>query len=153
MQLAFVILQGISVLILLVQDTVNLAPFNNLGAQVRHLGWTKLVIGTLFTASGAALSLYLTIRFDGVLLPLGAKVFFVLWWTMAMVGMFMSWYKPYFFGPTQKELGLYQTFFAGTHSILPVRHGYPGPNTLHLVLHAVGIPCALLGFLKVAGVF
>jgi len=153
MQLAFVILQGIGLLLILVQDTVNLAPFNNLAAQVRHLGWTKIVLGTLFTASGAIVSLFLTIRFDGASLPLSAKIFFVLWWAMAMVGMFMSWYKPYFFGPTQKELDLYRAFFAGTHSILPVRHGYPGPNTLHLVLHALGIPCALFGFLKVAGVF
>jgi hypothetical protein len=153
MQLAFVILQGILLLIILVQDTVNLAPFNNLDAQVRHLGWTKLVIGTLFMAIGAVVSLYLTIRFDGVPLPLSAKVFFVFWFGMTMVGMFMSWYKPYFFGPTQKELDLYQALFAGTHSILPVRHGFSGPNTLHLVLHALGIPCALFGFLKVAGVF
>ena len=153
MQLAFVILQGIILLILLVQDTVNLAPFNNLGAQVRHLGWTKLVIGTFLNAIGAVVSLYLTIRFNGTPLPLSAKIFFVLWYAMMMLGMYVSWYKPYFFGPTQKELDLYQAFFAGTHSILPVRNGYPGPNTLHLVLHALGIPCALLGFLKVAGVF
>jgi hypothetical protein len=153
MQLAFVILQGIVLLILLVQDTVNLALFNNLSAQVRYLGWTKLLLGTLFTVSGAAVSLYLTIRFDGVPLPTGAKLFFVLWWSMLMLGMYASWYKPYFFGPTQKELDLYQALFAGTHSILPVRHGFPGPNTLHLVLHALGIPCALFGFLKVAGVF
>ena len=153
MQVAFVILQGILLLIILVQDTVNLAPFNNLGAQVRYLGWTKLIIGTLFMASGAVASLYLTIRFNGVPLPFSAKVFFVLWYSMTMVGMFTSWYKPYFFGPTRKELELYQAIFAGTHSILPVRHGFPGPNTLHLVLHALGIPCALLGFLKVAGVF
>ena len=153
MQLAFIILQGILVLILLVQDTVNLAPFNNLGAQVRHLGWTKIVIGTLLNASGVVVSLYLTIRFDGMPLPLGAKLFFIFWWNMMMLGMFMSWYKPYFFGPTQKELDLYQALFAGTHSILPVRHGFPGPNALHLVLHALGIPCALFVFLKVAGVF
>ncbi len=153
MQLVFVILQGILILILLVQDTVNLAPFNNLGAQVRHLGWTKLVIGTLFTAIGAVVSLFLTIRFDGVPLPLSAKLFFVLWYGMLMLGMYASWYKPYFFGPTKKELDLYHAIFAGTHSILPVRHGFPGPNTLHLVLHALGIPCALFGFLKVAGVF
>jgi hypothetical protein len=153
MQLVFVILQGLLILLFLVQDTVNLSPFNNLGAQVRYLGWTKLVIGTLFTASGAVASLYLTIRFDGVPLPLCAKLFFVFWWGMGMVGMFMSWYKPYFFGPTRKELDLYQAIFAGTHSILPVRHGFPGPNTLHLVLHALGIPCALFGFLKVAGIF
>jgi hypothetical protein len=54
-------------------------------------------------------------------LPLGAKIFFVLWWSMLMFGMFMSWYKPWFFGPTQKELDLYQAIFAGTHSILPGR--------------------------------
>jgi hypothetical protein len=153
MQLAFVILQAVVLLILLVQDTVNLAPFNNLGAQIRYLGLTKLLLGTFFTVSGAVVSLYLTIRFNGVPLPLGAKIFFVLWWSMLMLGMYTSWYKPYFFGPTRKELDLYQAFFAGTHSILPVRHGFPGPNTLHLVLHALGIPCALFGFLKVAGVF
>lgn len=153
MQLVFLILQGILLLIILVQDTVNLAPFNNLGAQVRHLGWTKLVLGTLFTASGAVVCLWLTIRFNGRPLPWGAKIFFVLWFGMMMFGMFMSWYKPYFFGPTRKELDFYQAIFAGTHSILPVRHGFPGPNTLHLVLHALGVPCAVLGFLKVAGVF
>jgi hypothetical protein len=153
MQFVFVTLQGLSILLILVQDTVNLAPFNNLGAQVRHLGWTKLVIGTFLNAIGAVVCLYLTIRFDGAPLSLAAKVFFVLSYSMAMLGMYASWYKPYFFGPTQKDLDHYQALFAGTHSILPVRHGYPGPNTLHLVLHALGIPCALLGFLKVAGVF
>jgi hypothetical protein len=153
MQLVFVILQAILLLILLVQDTVNLAPFNNLGAQVRHLGWTKLVLGTLFTVSGAVVSLSLTIRFEGMTLPLGAKLFFVLWWSMLMLGMYASWYKPYFFGPTQKELDLYRALFAGTHSILPMRKGFPGPNTLHLFIHALGIPCAVLGYLKVGGVF
>jgi hypothetical protein len=44
---------------------------------------------------------YLTIRFDGVSLPLSAKLFFVLWSGLTLAGMFMSWYKPYFFGPTQ----------------------------------------------------
>jgi hypothetical protein len=153
MQLTFIILQSFSVLLLVVQDTVNLAPFNNLAAQVRHIGWTKLLLGTLFTVSGAVVALYLSIRFNGEPLPLGAKVFFVLWWSMVMIGMFMSWYKPYFFGPTQKDLDLYQAVFSGTHSILPVRRGFPGPNTLHLILHALGIPCAVLGFLKVASVF
>lgn len=153
MQLTFVILQVLGLLLILVQDTVNLAPFNNLAAQVRYLGWTKLVLGTLFMASGAVVSLYLTIRFNGVPLPFGAKLFFVLWSGMTMLGMYASWYKPYFFGPTKKELDLYQALFAGTHSLLPVRHGWPGPNTLHLVLHALGIPCAVLGFLKVTGVF
>ena len=117
----------------------------------RWTGFRNIV--NLFMGIGAVLCLYLTIRFDGVALPLSAKIFFILWWGMMMIGMFMSWYKPYFFGPTRKELDLYQAIFAGTHSILPVRHGFPGPNTLHLVLHALGIPCALLGFLKVAGAF
>jgi hypothetical protein len=153
MQLVFVILQTLLLLLFLVQDTVNLAPFNNLGAQVRHLGWTKLLLGTLFIASGTGVSLHLTIRFDGVPLPFSAKLFFVLWWGMVMGGMFMSWYKPYFFGPTRKELDLYQALFTGTHSLLPVRRGFAGPNTLHLVLHALMISCALFSFLKVAGVF
>jgi len=153
MQLAFVILQSILLVVYLTQDTVNLAPFNNLPAQVRHIGWPKLIVATLIMSGLIAYNLYLTIEYRGAALPTGAKIYFCVWWGVTMLGMFTSWYKPYFFGPTPKELEQYHKYFSGTHTILPPRHGYPGPNTLHLVLHAVGIPCAVLGFLKVAGVF
>lgn|GEM_PF-4043040 len=103
MQLVFVILQAILLLIILVQDTVNLAPFNNLGAQVRHLGWTKLVLGTLFTASGAVVSLYLTIRFDGVLLPLSAKLFFVLWYGMRWLECSRHGINPTYLAPPRRN--------------------------------------------------
>jgi hypothetical protein len=153
MQWLAVILQSILLAIFLVQDTVNLAPFNNLPAQLRRLGWTKIIIGTCITAGCAAASLYLTIKYSGAPLPMSAKIFFVLWWGMLMLGMWTAWYKPYFLGPTDKELELYRQLFSGTHSVLPVRHGFPGPNTLHLFMHFFMMACAVLGFLKVAGVF
>jgi hypothetical protein len=153
MQPTFVILQSILLAMYLVQDTVNLAPFNNLPAQVKHIGWNKLIIGTLLMSGLLATSLGLTIKYNGAALPLTGKIFFVIWWSLLMHGMFMAWYKPYFFGPTSKETEMYRQFFSGTHTILPPRHGYPGPNTLHLVLHFFMISCAVLGFLKVAGVF
>ena len=153
MQLSFVILQSILLAMYLVQDTVNLAPFNNLPAQVKNIGWNKLIIGTLIMCGLLAASLGLTIKYSGMPLPVGVKIFFVLWWGMQMMGMFAAWYKPYFFGPTPKEMEMYRQYFSGTHTILPARHGYPGPNTLHLVLHFFMISCAALGFLKVAGVF
>ncbi len=151
MQLLAVILQSILLALFLMQDTVNLAPFNNLAAQIRRLGWAKTILGTCITAGCAAASLYLTIKYRGAPLPLGAKLFFVLWWGMLMLGMWMAWYQPYFFGPSAKDLELYHDLFEGTHSILPARHGFRGPNTLHLVLHFFMIACAVLGLLKVAG--
>jgi len=153
MQTAFVILQSVLLVIFLIQDTVNLAPFNNLAKQVKYLGWTKLILGTALMSGLLGLSLYLTIQYSGVPLPLGAKIFFAFWYGMTMIGMYASWYKPYFYGPTPKEMELYNQLFAGTHTILPVRNGFPGPNTLHLVLHFFGVSCAVLGFLKVAGAF
>jgi len=153
MQQVFVLFQSILLVIFLIQDTVNLAPFNNLAKQVKFLGWTKLILGTALMSGLLGLSLYLTIHYSGVPLPTSAKVFFIIWYGMTMMGMFASWYKPYFFGLTPKEMEMYNQLFAGTHTILPVRNGFPGPNTLHLVLHFFGFPCAVLGFLKVAGVF
>jgi hypothetical protein len=153
MQTLFVVLQSILLVLCLIQDTVNLAPLNNLAAQIKHIGWKKLILGTLLMSGLLACSLYLTLKYAGAPLPLGAKLFLVLWWGLPMLGMYMAWYKPYFFGPTPKELETYQQYFSGTHTLLPPRHGYPGPNTLHLILHAFMIPCAVLGFLKVAGVF
>jgi len=153
MQPLFVGLQIILLVLFLIQDTVNLAPFNNLRAQIKFLGWTKTIIGTAITTGGAAASLAVAVKYAGAPLPLGAKIFYVLWWAMLMLGMYASWYKPYFFGPTPKELDLYTQLFAGTHSLLPVRRGFPGPNTFHLFLHCFIVSCAVLGILKVAGMF
>ncbi len=154
MQTLFVVLQSILLGFFLVQDIVSLRPLNDIPAQVKYLGWTKLILGTLFTSSLLGTSLWLTLHYSGAPLPWGAKAFFVFWWSMLMIGMYMSWYKPYFRGPTPKETELYNALFANTHTILPVRNSFPGPNTFHLViLHPLMIACAALGFLRVAGVF
>ncbi|HVU38972.1 MAG TPA: hypothetical protein VHC95_11610, partial [Opitutales bacterium] len=70
MQTLFVILQSGLLGLFLVQDTVNLKPFNNLAAQIEHIGWNKLIIGTLFTSGLLGCSLYLTIKYAGTPLPL-----------------------------------------------------------------------------------
>ena len=153
MQLLFIVLQSIMVFLFLIQDTINLAPFNNLRAQIKFLGWTKTLVGTAIMTGLAVASLVVAIKFNGAPLPLGAKIFYVFWWSMLMLGMYASWYKPYLFGPTPKEMDMYNQLFAGTHSVLPIRRGFPGPNTFHLFMHFFMIACAILGFAKVAGVF
>jgi hypothetical protein len=72
---------------------------------------------------------------------------------MQMLGMYMAWYRPYIFGPTEKELTYYQEMHAGTHSFLPLRKGYPGPNTWHVGQNFFMAACAVLAILRVVGVF
>jgi hypothetical protein len=153
MQSLFVILQSVLLALFLTQDTVQLPPLNNRREMVKHLGWTKILLGTAITSGCVLASLLVAIRYNGAPLPWGAKVFYVLWWGPMLYGMYHSWYRPYFFGPTPKDLDEYTKYHGNTHTILPPRNGYPGPNTFHLFLHALMLPCALLGFLKVAGLF
>jgi hypothetical protein len=154
MQNAFVFLQCVLLALFLAQDTVPMPPLNDLAAEVKFLGWKKIILGTALTSGLVALSLILAIRYSGAPLPVAAKIFFFLWWGMMMLGMYTSWYKPYFFGPTPKELEMYHALFARTHTLLPPRNGFAGPNTLHLViLHPLMIACAVLAYLKMAGVF
>jgi hypothetical protein len=153
MQTTFIIFQSILLVMYLIQDTVNMAPLNNLPAQIKHLGWKKTIIATVITSGLLALSLCATIEHPAPPLPLWLKIFFVLWWGTQMLGMYVAWYKPYIFGPTEKELAQYQVLFAGTHSVLPVRKGFPGPNTWHVGQNFFMVACAALAFLRVAGVF
>jgi len=153
MQTTFIVFQSILLIMYLIQDTVNLAPLNNLSRQIKHLGWPKTIMATVITSGLLAFSLYATIEHPAPSLPLSLKIFEVIWWGTQMIGMYVAWYKPYIFGPTEKELAMYQTLFSGTHSFLPVRKGFPGPNTWHVGQNFFMAACAGLAFLKVAGVF
>jgi hypothetical protein len=154
MQVTFVILLSILLAVYLVQDTAHLPPLNNQRQMVKHLGWTKILLGTVLMSGGIAYSLWVAIRYSGQPLPLGEKIFYLVFWTMSLLGMFDSWYRPYFSGPKPKDLDDYARYHSGTHTLLPARNGYPGPNTFHLtIVHPLGVACAVLGCLKVAGAF
>jgi hypothetical protein len=153
MQTTFVIFQSILLVLYLIQDTVPMAPLNNVPALVKKVGWIKVIIATLIMSGLLALSLYLTIRYPAPPVPVMLKIFYVVWWGIQMIGMYYAWYKPYIFGPTAKELADYQEMHVGTHSFLPVRKGYPGPNTWHVVQNFFMAACALLALMKVTGMF
>ena len=154
MQATFVILLSILLVVYLIQDAVHMPPLNNQRQMVKHLGWTKIILGTALMSGLIGYSLWVAINYRGQPLPLGAKIFYLVFWTMLLLGMFDSWYRAYFFGPKPKDLDDYSKYHAGTHTILPPRNGYPGPNTFHLVIvHPLGVAGVVLGYLKVAGVF
>ena len=153
MQTTFVIFQSILLVMYLIQDTVSMAPLNNVPALVRKVGWTKVILATLLMSGLLALSLYWTVAYPAPPLPVSLKIFYVIWWGMQMLGMYMAWYRPYIFGPTEKELMYYQEMHAGTHSFLPLRKGYPGPNTWHVGQNFFMAACAVLAILRVVGVF
>ena len=153
MQTTFIIFQSILLVMYLIQDTVNMAPLNNVQALARKVGWTKIIIATAIMSGLLAISLYETIEHPTPPLPWLLKIFYAIWWGMQMIGMYVAWYKPYIFGPTAKELADYQEMHVSTHSFLPVRKGYPGPNTWHVGQNFFMVACAGLAFLRVAGVF
>jgi hypothetical protein len=60
-QTTFVIFQSILLVMYLIQDTVSMAPLNNVPALVRKVGWTKVILAMLIMSGLLALSLYLTV--------------------------------------------------------------------------------------------
>lgn len=154
MQATFVVLLSILLLLYLVQDTVPMPPLNSQRQMLKHLGWTKIVLGTALMSGLIACALWVAIKYAGRPLPLGAKIFYLAFWPMTLLGMYDAWYRPYFSGPRPKDLEDYAKYHAGTHTFLPPRNGYPGPNTFHLVfIHPLGVACVVLACLKAAGVF
>jgi hypothetical protein len=152
-QTTFVVFQSILLVMYLVQDTVKMPPLNNVPALVRKVGWAKVILATAIMSGLLALSLYWTVAYPAPPLPVALKAFYALWWGLQMYGMYVAWYRPYIFGPTAKELADYHEMHVRTHSFLPMRKGYPGPNTWHVGQNFFMAACAVLAFLRVAGVF
>jgi len=153
MQTTFIVFQAILLVMYLIQDTVPMPPLNNVPALVKKVGWAKIMLATVITSGLLAFSLYLTVKYPAPPVPVSLKLFYILWWGIQMLGMYVAWYKPYIFGPTEKELKEYLEMHIGTHSFLPVRKGFPGPNTWHVVQNFFMVGCAMLAYMKVAGVF
>ena len=52
-----------------------------------------------------------------------------------LCGEYLSWWKPYFFGATEKWKNIYNKIHKDTITILPPNKGNPVPNLEHSILH------------------
>lgn len=109
------------------------------GKQVRAtIGVTKTIIGTavnsLFPASAAAVAIYYWQRPA----PTGARIYWLIYCAVVVLGAIGMWWIPCFRGTDQKTRDLYSKMYAGTRQVLPPHGDNPRPNVFHLFLHALG---------------
>lgn len=58
--------------------------------------------------------------------------------TLYFVGHLNAWWRPYFFGASEKEMEEYKKHFSRTYKFLPARGNNPIPDAEHVV---IGIIC------------
>jgi hypothetical protein len=56
-----------------------------------------------------------------------------------IIGEFLSWWRHYFFGPTQSWQETYDRIFKDTIKVLPPIKDNPIPNLEHCILHSITI--------------
>lgn len=127
-------LQSFQVLHLWLHDWLPLCTLNNPAAIRRQDPPRKLVLTTIIQAVPYTIGLYGSARSFSH--PYPGWVVNWLWisYTLLFAGEIRAWWQPYLFGGDPARIARYQTMFGGTHTLLPMRHGF-SPNTLHLLLH------------------
>jgi len=134
LDIAFLTLQALVVLFLLLHDWVPLGRLNNLDAMRGEDSLTKRAFVTLLPLLPAAVCLYFcTIHFGR---PYPDWLQMTLWITYGifLLGLLRAWWVPYLVGTDPQRAARYRIIFAGTHSFLPRRNGM-APDTLHTAFH------------------
>jgi len=62
---------------------------------------------------------------------------------LLLLGAFLSWWEPYFFGSPEAHRQAFEKF-KNTHHFLPARGENVVPNTFHVFMHVIMLICFLL---------
>jgi hypothetical protein len=133
--LAFLALQGLVVLFLLLHDWVPLGRLNNLAAIRGEDSLAKRIFVTLLPVVPSALCLYSSATHFRNVYPDWLEMTLWITYGVFLLGLLRAWWVPYLFGTDPERAARYQIIFAGTHSFLPRRNGM-APDTLHTAFHA-----------------
>ena len=63
---------------------------------------------------------------------------------LLLVGMFFSWWRHYFFGPTDWWQGTYNKIYSRTIKVLPAIKNNPIPDLQHCILHTIAMITTIL---------
>lgn len=139
MEYLFVVLLTLQCIILLLHDTMNFYPLNDIRALRRKMP-TRARIGMVIgNALPAGIALLLESRWFGHPKPLATGLYFVLYYAVTLAMMYMSWYHLYLFGASEERKRAYREEYGNTLQILPPRGDNPRPNALHVFLHLLFI--------------
>ncbi|MBS1988095.1 hypothetical protein JST56_03805 [Candidatus Dependentiae bacterium] len=113
----------------------DLYPFNNIKSYTRKQ--QLLECGSCAFAMG--IPIFATL-FGGKIMAGVSVVLFIL----LLMGEYFTWWKPYFFGPTELWKTVYNKKFKSTIIILPAINDHPIPNLEHLILHSITVVTFIL---------
>jgi hypothetical protein len=137
------ILQLFQVLFLALHDWVPLGRLNNVPAVHAADPPGRLIRVTLISTLPYVFGLAASISFAGGATPAWLRDWLWISYGLLLAGQIRAWWIPYLLLPDPARAARYQAMFAGTHAVLPQRHGIT-PNTLHLVLHATTLATLIL---------
>jgi hypothetical protein len=104
---------------------VDFYPFNNVRTFSRRERVLELGVNIPILAAPPLM----------LLLHVGEKGPVFLFYAFLIFGEFMTWWRPYFFGPSKAWRELYDRTFASTIKVLPPIADHPVPNLEHTLLH------------------
>jgi hypothetical protein len=131
---AFLAVQAVNLIFLLVHDWIPLGRLNNLSAIRSQDSLSYRLFVTLLPAVPVAVPLYFTAMYFGDHYPHWLLMDLWITYGILFVGLLRAWWVPYLLIPDQQRAARYQTIFAGTHTFLPIRNGI-APDTLHTLFH------------------
>jgi hypothetical protein len=134
LDIAFLALQGLVVLFLLLHDWVPLGRLNNLAAMRGEDSLAKRIFVTLIPVVPTAVCLFFSAKHVGGAYPHWLEMTLWITYGVLLLGLLRAWWVPYLFGTDPERASRYRIIFAGTHSFLPPRNGMV-PDTLHTAFH------------------
>lgn len=67
----------------------------------------------------------------------------ILFWSLWLVGHVVTWWVPYIFGASAKQIRDYQEDFGRTYKFLPSYTNHPAPDACHTILGILTLPVLL----------
>lgn len=64
-----------------------------------------------------------------------------------LIGEYLTWWRYYFFGPTEDWRNIYNRLFKETIIVLPPIKNHPVPNLEHTVLHSITLITTVLTYI------
>ncbi len=131
-------LQCFHVLFLALHDWIPLGSLNDVKGVRAANPRSKLLAGTLISATPFAIGLAASAVYFGRAYP--AWLPWWLWITYGLLfcGEMQAWWIPYLFRAEPERAARYRVMFGATHAFLPERNGIR-LNTLHVILHAATV--------------
>ncbi len=152
-QKLFVITQSCLLILLIIHDWIDLAPFNDVEI-IRKSNYLKgMVISTLINCATIGCALAGTLYYRNLPAPTWFAWYLVIAYSLFCFGAFMFWYRPMLFGAQACSKEHFKKEYAHTHHLIPGGDEDVRPNTMHILIHIFIVLSAVLAFCKAMGRF